>query len=761
LQGNLGLAMTAFPCKTIPASMRLAAALVFAALLLCMASSAMGVTKTWTVGSGSWDVGDNWDPSGQPQAGEDAYLTQSDGVDRTVTYYNTTNPTAVLGILRIDATGTGAMTLSLPNNHNLSVVQKYVAFNGTGAVSQSAGTSDAGWFYVGFKPGSSGAYTLTGGTLSSSTAHYVGYSGKGTLSIESGGQASNAYSSIGNFSKSSGTVTVDGIGSKYTNSSWLQVGYGGTGTLRVQNGGEVTSSGGCLGNSGGSDGTVTVDGLGSKWTNSLSLYVGYFGVGALNIKNGGQASNTAGYLGYNSESSGTVTVDGTASVWTNTGSLYVGGSDLLAGGMGSVTVKSGGCATVAGTLKTWKADSAVTVNGGTLAAGALAGPAGSLRLTDPAGSAALTVGSAASETFSGTILDDTGPGSLAKVGGGTQTFAGANTYSGGTTVSEGTLLVTNIAGSGTGTGAVTVDAATLGGTGFINGPVTLTGDSTLTSTGTLTINNTLTIQGLANQLSSGTVLTSGDVTIEPGAVFIINGTLGGDTGSLIVFGTLMGKGTINKGCIIEAGGVLSPGSPSMILSMPQVRVAATPRNFSFEIGAAGPNYATPSNSLNDLVRLTNDMTPFADATGIAPAHLTADTVIDVYFVYSDPAEGTYKAQFFASTDFSDAIADATFQYWRLDPHGNRLYNGNFYSSLDASLVDWSVVPETAMFGGTPASGYITQFAVVPEPASAAILVAGFALAFLRRRRGEAFARGSPANLRARHASPLRSRSARN
>jgi autotransporter-associated beta strand protein len=352
-------------------------------------------------------------------------------------------------------------------------------------------------------------------------------------------------------------------------------------------------------------------------------------------------------------------------------------------------------------------------------------------------------------------------GALAKSGTGTLVLSGDSSYSGGTTVSEGTLLVTNIAGSGTGTGAVTVDAATLGGTGFINGPVTLTGDSTLTSTGTLTINNTLTIQGLANQLSSGTVLTSGDVTIEPGAVFIINGTLGGDTGSLIVFGTLMGKGTINKGCIIEAGGVLSPGSPSMILSMPQVRVAATPRNFSFEIGAAGPNYATPSNSLNDLVRLTNDMTPFADATGIAPAHLTADTVIDVYFVYSDPAEGTYKAQFFASTDFSDAIADATFQYWRLDPHGNRLYNGNFYSSLDASLVDWSVVPETAMFGGTPASGYITQFAVVPEPASAAILVAGFALAFLRRRRGEAFARGSPANLRARHASPLRSRSARN
>jgi autotransporter-associated beta strand protein len=396
-------------------------------------------------------------------------------------------------------------------------------------------------------------------------------------------------------------------------------------------------------------------------------------------------------------------------------------------------VKSGGRATMDGTLKTWKADSAVTVSAGTLAAGALAGPTGTVRITDPVGGTALTVGSAASDTFSGTILDDTGPGSLAKVGSGTQTLAGANTYSGGTKVEEGTLLVTNTTGSGTGAGSVTVGAATLGGTGFINGPVTLTGDSTLTSTGTLTIYNTLTIQGLANQLAGGTILTTDDVIIATGAVFIVNGTLGGDTGDLIVRGILMGKGTINKSCVIEAGGVLSHGEPSTIKTLSQVRVAATPRNFSFEIGAASPNYATPSNSLNDLMRLTSDTTPFADATGSAPGHLTADTVIDVYFLYSDPAEGTYKAQFFAGTDFSDAIADATYRYWRLDPHGTQLYNGNFYSPLDPSLVDWSVVPETATFGGTPTSGYITQFSVAPEPATLALVIAG-GVALLRRRR---------------------------
>ncbi|MBE3100270.1 MAG: autotransporter-associated beta strand repeat-containing protein [Planctomycetes bacterium] len=344
----------------------------------------------------------------------------------------------------------------------------------------------------------------------------------------------------------------------------------------------------------------------------------------------------------------------------------------------------------------------------------------------------VNVASGAAITFSGAI-GNTGGQPVAKSGEGTLVLSGANAYGGGTTVSDGTLLVNNTAGSGTGSGAVTVGAATLGGTGIISGPVILTGDSTLTSTGTLTLINTLTISGDANQLPSGTVLTGGNVTIDPGAVFIINGTLGG-AGTLIVRGTLMGKGTIGKAVSIEAGGTFSPGAPSTILTLGQVIVAEVPQNFSFEIGAPGPDYTNPANSVNDVLRLTSATLPFANAAGDAPASLTTDTVIDVYFLFSEPAIGEYKAEFFAGTDYSEAVADATLRYWRLDPRGERLHNGNFFSPLDGSLVDWSVVPETAVFGGVETGGYITAFTVVPEPATLALVVLGGVALAARRKK---------------------------
>jgi len=80
-------------------------------------------------------------------------------------------------------------------------------------------------------------------------------------------------------------------------------------------------------------------------------------------------------------------------------------------------------------------------------------------------------------TYSGVIAN--GAMAIAKSGAGTQVLSGNNTYSGGTTISAGTLLVSNTAGSGLGSGAVTVNGGTLGGAGSFTGDVTVNAGGTL------------------------------------------------------------------------------------------------------------------------------------------------------------------------------------------------------------------------------------------------------------------------------------------
>jgi autotransporter-associated beta strand protein len=86
------------------------------------------------------------------------------------------------------------------------------------------------------------------------------------------------------------------------------------------------------------------------------------------------------------------------------------------------------------------------------------------------GSNKLTVGgNNLSTTFSGLIDDQGFGGSLTKVGSGKLTLSRANTYTGGTAISAGTLFVTNSVGSGTGRGAMQVNAGKLGGQNIWDG----------------------------------------------------------------------------------------------------------------------------------------------------------------------------------------------------------------------------------------------------------------------------------------------------
>ncbi len=88
----------------------------------------------WACGSGSWDTTTVcWSatPGGSatsfaPVSGDDAYLTETDATNRTVTYND--NYTAPgLNSLTIDATGTGTMTLQQSAN-TLAALNEYIGY---------------------------------------------------------------------------------------------------------------------------------------------------------------------------------------------------------------------------------------------------------------------------------------------------------------------------------------------------------------------------------------------------------------------------------------------------------------------------------------------------------------------------------------------------------------------------------------------------------------------------------------------------------
>lgn len=193
--------------------------------------------------------------------------------------------------------------------------------------------------------------------------------------------------------------------------------------------------------------------------------------------------------------------------------------------------------------------------------------------------------------------NDAGGAILEKNGAGTMAITVPASYSGGTTVIQGTLLVNNTTESGTGSGAVTVNAAgTLGGSGVISGGVTSAGTlapgsggvGTL-STGAMTASGTYVCE--VSDTTADKVLVGGDLNIS-GATLNVVAIGDGSVGPHVIAeytGILTGTfGTVNGGYTVKYNqGALSnqitiEGVPTAYALWAQTNVNGQAANLDFD-----------------------------------------------------------------------------------------------------------------------------------------------------------------------------------
>jgi T5SS/PEP-CTERM-associated repeat protein len=395
--------------------------------------------------------------------------------------------------------------------------------NNGGTAEITLGGAAASQVELGIAAGDAGTLSTSGsGSLQDEGAMYVGEQGTGTLSITAGASISSSLFALGQSPGSSGTATVSGPGSTWTNSVFCFVGSDGMGTLNISNGGSVTASDTGVGAGVGS-GIVVVDGTGSTWSNDGTIVVGgnANGMGAVTISNGGTVFTGGGggtfgsVIGYNSGSTGTVNVSGANSIWTNAGPLGLSG----AGGDGTLHIMGGGVVSnsnsVLGSIS--GGNSTVTVDGigstwtnnGDLFVGALEG-SGMVMIT----------GSGVVSNINGFIAfgdEMHQPTGSVDVDGAASIWTNSgDLYVGGSESGAGGNGTLHVNGGGTvSAGRVTVwSPGTIGGSGIIQAANGITVEGALAPEETLSINGNLALTSDAITLSTVTPDAADDANVE-------------------------------------------------------------------------------------------------------------------------------------------------------------------------------------------------------------------------------------------------------
>lgn len=256
---------------------------------------------------GSWHTASNWDPQGDPGAGDTVIFALSGqyAVDASTLAVNT-SPSSPhqFSIDRIVISSTNIVAF---NNLNLNLVydlpeEPSLEVNAGGTAHVYSGAATFSHAIIGGEPPANPnnppiarlQVLGNGVSLTGSGRLTVGDEGVGDLFVTAGGHLTSAEARLGGVLPTGpGTANVGGDGSLWETGN-IAVGYGISGTLTIQYGGRVNSndayvSYGMLSE----DSQVTVDGISaitsqpSMWALLGSLFVGQTEFGSVEVLNGG------------------------------------------------------------------------------------------------------------------------------------------------------------------------------------------------------------------------------------------------------------------------------------------------------------------------------------------------------------------------------------------------------------------------------------------------------------------------------------------
>ncbi len=483
---------------------------------------------------------------------------------------------------------------------SLAATSGYVGYAAAGKFNHSGGLINltngtfSGGLYLGYNPGASGVYNLSGSGVLSTINEYVGYSGGGTLNQSGGTSSTNFFGGlfVGYNAGASGVYNLSGSGN--CNLGWpsaLHLGYNaassgvfnlsGSGLLSAtteyvgnSGGGTLAQTGGSnnpgtlnVGNNGGSQGLYNLSAAGL--VTASTEYIGNSGYG-LFVQPGGTNKVTNLYLANNAGGNGTYNLSGSG-VLTASSAEYVGSS-------GSGTFIQTGGSNAAGLLSIGSLGR-YQFSGGTLQIGGLANQ-GVFDATNSVG--LLTVGGSAIIDFSRATLIQTGsmsvsigPKSLFLVPAGFDPATAFRSYSSqGMTHNVGTPLSVLPAQGFAGAGSIADFVNCQGTVAAANGSIALNGGVAISGTGSVNLGSGgVSINDQPSGVSGGTLQAGTEYVGKAAASsFTQSGGYNGVSGSLSLgysaaaFGTyyLSGQGVLSaatetvgvsgSGAFVQSGG---------------------------------------------------------------------------------------------------------------------------------------------------------------------------------------------------------------